>query len=219
MFEDRRHAGRLLTERLADMAVDEPLVIGLPRGGLPVAAEVADTLQTPLDVVVVRRLSHPTQTDLGLGAIAKGGFRIVNDDLAARLGVSVPVLDRVTLEEVRELQREARRYRHGRPPLSVAGRTVIMVDDGIATGLTARTGVGALQARGADRIILAVPVAAPETAPELNQLVDEFICLDQPQWFFSIGEFYDHFPPVTDDDVTELLDHAATRWLAQPRGR
>jgi putative phosphoribosyl transferase len=209
VFHDRRHAGRMLAEHLAVTAAEDPIVIGLPRGGVPVAAEVARALEAPLDVVVVRKLGHPSQPELGLGAIAEGGYRIVNQKLTTRLGVSAPVLDRVTLQEVCELQRRVRCYRRGRPPIPVESRTVIVVDDGLATGFTARAGIGALRARGAQRVILAVPVAPPEVAPELQRLVDEFVCLEEPLWFFSVGEFYDKFDPVSDEEVAGLLDEAA----------
>lgn len=211
VFHDRRHAGRMLAERLAARVAEDPIVIGLPRGGVPVAAEVARTLEAPLDVLVVRKLGHPRQPELGLGAIAEGGFRVLNEKLAARVGVSAPALDRVTHQEVRELNRRVRTYRRGRTPTSVAGRTVIVVDDGLATGFTAQAAIGALRARGARRVVLAVPVAPPEAAAEMERLVDELVCLEQPIPFFAVGEFYDHFEPVSEEEVTSLLDEAASR--------
>jgi predicted phosphoribosyltransferase len=211
VFHDRRHAGRILAEHLAATAADDPIVIGLPRGGVPVAAEVARALEAPLDVLVVRKLGHPRQPELGLGAIAEGGFRVLNEKLAARLGVSGPALDRVTLQEVRELNRRVQSYRRGRSPAPVGGHTVIVVDDGLATGFTARAAIGALRARGAQRVVLAVPVAPPEAAAEMERLVDKLVCLEQPTSLFAVGEFYDHFEPVSDEEGASLLDDAANR--------
>jgi predicted phosphoribosyltransferase len=199
----------MLAERLAATAAEGPVVIGLARGGVPVAAEVAQALGAPLDVLVVRKLGHPRQPELGLGAVAEGGFRVINERLAARLGVSGPALDRVTLQQVRDLNRRVQSYRRGRPPVPIGGRTVIVVDDGLATGFTARAAIGALRARGAQRVVLAVPVAPPEAAAEMRRLVDEFVCLEQPTPFFAVGECYDHFEPVSDEEVASVLMEAA----------
>lgn len=210
MFKDRRHAGRLLGDVLIEMAQDEPVIMALPRGGVPVGAEVARTLQAPLDVLVVNRLMHPTQPDLGLGAIAEGGFQVLDEALTLRLGLSTPVLDRITLDQARDMERRVRRYRRGQAPLTIRDRVVIVIDDGVATGSTALAGIGALRVRGAARIVFAVPVSPPDVAPALRAAADDFVCLEEPQWFFSVSEFYERFPTVSEDEVAAILDAHST---------
>jgi predicted phosphoribosyltransferase len=205
MFDDRRDAGRQLAERLLDVAGDAPVVIGLARGGVAVAAEVADRLGAPLDVMIVRKLGVPWQPELGVGAIAEGGVRILNDALIEEIGLDAGAIDAVAAREGRELERRLHRYRGDRPPAAVGGRTVILVDDGLATGDTARAAILALRARGAARVVLAVPVAPPETVGALAEVADRVVAIQQPTFFMAIGEFYRDFSQTTDADVAEIL--------------
>ena len=211
MFADRRDAGRQLAERLASLASTNPIVIALPRGGVPVAAEVAEALRAPLDVIVVRKLGVPWQPELGLGAIAEGGVRVLNHELVTETGITAAQLESVTARERMELDRRVVRYRGDRPAVDVADRAVILVDDGLATGYTARAAVESLRHRRPRRIVLAVPVAPEESVRELSHVADEVVAVDQPPWFFAIGQFYDDFSPTSDDEVTELLDAASAR--------
>ena len=211
MFADRRDAGRQLAERLASLASTNPIVIALPRGGVPVAAEVAEALHAPLDVIVVRKLGVPWQPELGLGAIAEGGVRILNHDLVTEVGITSAQLEAVTTRERAELERRVARYRGDRPAADVADRVVILVDDGLATGYTARAAVESIRRRRPRRIVLAVPVAPEDSVRELARVADEVVAVDEPPWFFAIGQFYDDFGPTPDDEVTELLDAASAR--------
>jgi putative phosphoribosyl transferase len=214
MFADRRDAGRKLAARLASYAAQQPVVIGLPRGGLPVAAEVAKRLGAPLDVIVVRKLGAMWQPELGIGAIAEGGIRILNDAILAEVGMSHEDVEEVTTREREELERRVSRYRGNRQPMSVAGRPVILVDDGLATGYTARAAIEALRRRGAGRVILAVPVAPLDSVRELQSVADEVIAIETPTWFLAIGEWYEDFTQTSDEDVASIL--AAAR---APAGR
>lgn len=213
-FVDRPDAGRQLATALTKLAFTNPVVIALPRGGVPVAAEVAGRLRAPLDVTVIRKLGYPGQPELGMGAIAENGVRLLNTALIARLDITPPQIDAVVAAEQTELERRVQRYRAGRPPTPVAGRTVIVVDDGIATGFTARAAILALRQQGALRIVLAVPVGPPRTIEALRDVADEVVCLQTPEWFMAIGQFYADFPQTTDDEVTALLaehvEHAHT---------
>lgn len=204
-FRDRRDAGRRLTERLTPLAGDHPLVIALPRGGVPVAAEIAVALAAPLDVLIVRKLGHPQQPELGLGAIAEGGCTVLNQRLITSAGVTTAALDEVAEAEQRELRRRVRRYRGDRPRVPVAGRTIVLVDDGLATGFTARAAIEVLRQEGAHSVVVAVPVAPAETVTELRRLADAVVCLETPEGFRAIGEWYDDFEPVPDDEVARLL--------------
>jgi putative phosphoribosyl transferase len=205
MFRDRRHAGVLLGERLLPLRLARPVVLGLPRGGVVVAAEVARTLGAPLDVLVVRKLGAPGNPELGIGAIAEGGIAVHNGGLIARLGVGRAELEAVTAREAAELERRTRAYRRGRPPLSLEGCTAVVVDDGLATGYTARAAVAAARARGAAAVVLAVPVAAPETAAEFADLVDRVVCVDLPDLLFAVGASYADFSQTSDEEVERLL--------------
>lgn len=208
-FVDRRDAGRQLANALANRAFTDPVVIALPRGGVPVAAEVARRLRAPLDVTVIRKLGCPGQPELGMGAIGENGVRLLNTALIARLGITSSQIDAVVAAEQAELERRMQRYRAGRPATPVAGRTVIVVDDGIATGFTARAAILALRQQGALRIVLAVPVAPPATIAALRDVADEVVCLQTPEWFMAIGQFYADFRQTTDDEVTAVLaEHA-----------
>jgi predicted phosphoribosyltransferase len=206
LFRDRADAGRQLLSRLGayrDRA--DVLVLGLPRGGIPVAYEVARGLGAPLDVFVVRKLGVPGQEELAMGAIATGGVRVVNRDVVDALRIPPDVLDRATAQEVRELERREQSYRGERPVPAVAGKTVILVDDGLATGSTMRAAVAALRQQGPARVVVAVPVAAPSTCEELRREVEEVVCFATPEPFMAVGRFYDDFSQTTDDEVRELL--------------
>jgi putative phosphoribosyl transferase len=172
---------------------------------VPVAFEVAGALGAPLDVVVVRKLGHPRQPELGLGAIAEEGVRLINGELVARLGVTEDVIDAVAAEQTTELERRLRVYRGGRPPLPAAGRTAIVVDDGLATGFTARAAIEVMRRRSADRVVLAVPVGPPDTVNELREVADDVVCVETTQRFFGLSEWYEDFEQVSDEEVARLL--------------
>lgn len=208
VFRDRAAAGRALGARLADLAVagDRPLVLGLPRGGVTVAAGVASTLGGELDVVVARKISHPSAPELALGALAEGGGeplwdRAILDQVGRTPG---DLLDEVAAGRV-ELARRVAAYRGARPPIDVRGRAVVVVDDGVATGATARAALRTLRARGAARLVLAVPVAPPQTLAALAQDADEVVTLLAPSDFVAVGRWYDDFAQLTDDDVRAAL--------------
>jgi putative phosphoribosyl transferase len=205
LFEDRRDAGRKLAVALERLRGEEPLVIALPRGGVPVGYEVATALRAPLDIVLVRKLGAPFQPEYGIGAIAEGGVRFIRTEDAELIGVGEDQLEAMVSRESEELERGARLYRGEREPLPVEGRVVILVDDGIATGGTAVAAGRALRARGASRVILAVPVAPPGSEVRLGGEFDEVVCLEQPHGFFGIGQFYVSFEQLTDQDVIDLL--------------
>jgi putative phosphoribosyl transferase len=210
-FRDRRDAGHRLAELLVAWRRERPVVVGLSRGGVPVAAEVASGLQAPLDVVVVRKLGHPRQPELGVGAIGEGGVAVVNWEFAERLGVTSGDLHQVVAREQGELDRLVVRYRGTRPRIPVEDRLVILVDDGLATGFTARAAVEALRRSGARRVVLAVPVAPADTVDELRAVADDVVCLAAPPWFGSVGEWYDDFRQVSDEDVAHFLGRRRAR--------
>lgn len=195
-----------MAEALATYANrSDVIVVGLPRGGVPVAAEVASALRAPLDILVVRKLGAPMQPELALGAIASGGFRVVDDAVLPVLGVRAMELAAVEASERIELARREARYRAGHPALSLGGRTVILVDDGLATGATMRVAIHAVRAAKAARVIVAVPVAPPETIERLRAEADEVVCLQAPAHFLGVGSWYERFPQLTDEDVLALL--------------
>ena len=209
-FANREDAGRRLANHLASRPFDRPLVIALPRGGVPVAAEVATRLRAPLDVLVVRKLGHPQQPELGLGAITEGNLQILNQRLITELGVTPEQLDGVTAVEMATLKRRVWSYRGDRPPIPMRERTVILVDDGLATGFTARAAIEAVRQQGARLVVLAVPVAPAATIQELRGLADQVICLRTPSSFGAIGRWYIDFSPVHDTEVARVLaEHAA----------
>jgi putative phosphoribosyl transferase len=205
MFRDRRHAGRLLGERVRALGLSRPIVLGLPRGGVVVAAEVAQALGAPLDVLVVRKLGAPGNPELGIGAIAEGGVSVLNESLIARLGVRPRDLEAVTQREARELERRTAAYRRGRAPLELGGGTAVVVDDGLATGYTARAAVAAARRRGASSVVLAVPVAAPETVREFAPLVEAVVCVEMPEFLYAVGASYADFSQTGDEEVERLL--------------
>jgi putative phosphoribosyl transferase len=206
VFADRADAGRRLAERLEAYAGrDDVIVLGLPRGGVPVAAQVARALPAPLDVCVVRKLGVPGDRELALGAIAGGGVLVLNDRVVAELHLSDQAIAAVAEAELAELRRREHAYRGGRPPADVAGRTVIVVDDGLATGATMRAAVRAVRMRAPARVVVAVPVAAAETCAALGPEVDEVVCALRPSDFRSVGGWYDDFSPTTDDEVRRCV--------------
>jgi putative phosphoribosyl transferase len=209
VFRDRVDAGTKLAKRLGDYANRSRLIVlGIPRGGVPVAFEVASALNAPLDVFLSRKLGVPGQEELAFGAIATGGVRILDHELIEAVGISEDAIQRITDTVQKELERRARVYRGDRPPLNVEGQTVILVDDGIATGASMRAAVRALRQMKPARIVVAVPVAPPSAKDLLREEADEFICLESPDLFFAIGQFYEDFSQLTDEDVTRLLDRA-----------
>lgn len=185
-----------------------PLVLALPRGGVPVAFEVAHALEAPLDVLVVRKLGMPGHEELALGAVSSGGAEFINEELVRSLGVSRAALDGVRKRELQELQRRERTYRGERPPLDVRGRRTIVVDDGVATGATMRVAVSALRRAGAGQVTVAVPLASQEVVQELMRLTDELLCLETPSPFRSVGQWYGRFDQVSDEEVRQLLQRA-----------
>ncbi|HMA45760.1 MAG TPA: phosphoribosyltransferase family protein [Frankiaceae bacterium] len=217
-FIDRTDAGRRLAERLAHLRGEDVVVLGLPRGGVPVAAEVARALGTPLDVIVVRKLGVPFQRELGMGAIGEGGVRLLNDEVVRLAGVGEQDIARVEERERVELERRAQRFRAGRPLVPLAGRTVVVVDDGIATGSTARAACRVARARGAARVVLAVPVAPPSSVEDLRRDADEVVCLETPERFFAIGEWYADFSQTPDEEVVAALERGAGPAAGAPAG-
>jgi len=209
VFRDRYHAGQVLAGRLEHYRNRTDLVIlGLPRGGVPVALEVARALDAPLDVFVVRKLGVPGHEELAMGAIASGGVQVLNDDVVRMSGVGQGDIDRIAEQERGELERREHAYRDGRPPVDVKDRTVILVDDGLATGASMRAAVEALRMRHPAAIVVAVPTASPETCEEFRVLVDDVICAVTPQLFFSVGGSYSDFSQTTDDEVRKCLREA-----------
>ncbi len=204
-FLDRMDAGRRLGERLLNDDIADPVVIGLPRGGVVVAAEVARVLGAPLEVVVVRKLGAPGRPELGIGAISEGGIRVLNDDLIDLLHVTGPELAGIEARETEELNRRVLVYRGDRDPVGVAGRTAVVVDDGLATGSTARAALRALRARKPARLVLAVPVSARDTAAALRQDADDVIALELPPGFGAVGQWYQDFRQTEDEEVIRLL--------------
>jgi predicted phosphoribosyltransferase len=209
LFQDRAHAGAELGRRMtAYRGRNDVLVLGLPRGGVPVAYEVARELDVPLDIFLVRKLGVPGHEEFAMGAIASGGVRVLNSSVVDALAIPTDVIDRVAAREQRELDRREALYRQGQPPADVRGRTVVLIDDGLATGSTIRAAVAALRPRGVRRIVVAVPVAAPETCDEFRAEVDEIICAETPARFSAVGQFYENFSQTTDEEVQELLARA-----------
>jgi putative phosphoribosyl transferase len=209
-FSNRTEAGQLLAEKLANYADRTGvIVLGLPRGGVPVAYEVAERLGVPLDVFIVRKLGVPGFEELAVGAIASGGVRVLNEDVMRALPNADETIESVTAKETVELERREQSYRDGRPAPELRDRIVILVDDGLATGATMRAAVKALRQRGAAKIVVAVPVGPPDTCRELEEQADETICLCTPEFFQAVGQYYEDFSQTSDEDVRELLSRAA----------
>ena len=211
IFRDRTEAGRELGARLARYRGRNPIVLGLPRGGIPVAREVARALDAPLDVFLVRKLGAPGHPELAMGAIASGGVRVLNQDVISMLDVSEDQIAAVAAQEARELERRDREYRGERPAPALEGRVVILVDDGLATGATMRAAAAAVRSSGPERVIVAVPVAARETCEDFRRdpSVDEIECTMTPEPFQAVGLWYDDFRQVTDGEVRALLKESA----------
>ena len=209
IFKDRTAAGQLLAIKLGAYANrPDVLILALPRGGVPVAFEVAKALNAPLDILVVRKLGVPEQEELAMGAIASGGVRIVNEYIISLMKISDEAIARVALQEERELERRERLYRANRPLRDLQGRTVILVDDGLATGATMWAAVAAVRKQQPAQIVIAVPVAALESCQKLETQVDKIICVSTPSPFNSVGLWYEDFPQTTDEEVRDLLAKA-----------
>ena len=211
-FQDRRDAGRRLAARLQHYAGrSDVVVLGLARGGVPVAFEVSQALRAPLDIAVVRKLGVPGQEELAMGAIASGGARVLNDELMSQWNIPDEDLREVEERERRELERRERLYRGDRQPIALHDRTVLLVDDGLATGSTMRAAIGAVRHDHPKTIVVAVPVAASDTCRRIQDEVDKIFCVRMPSDFSAVGQWYEDFSPTTDDEVRELLKHDTTR--------
>jgi putative phosphoribosyl transferase len=210
-FYDRYDAGRKLADRLMRYEPERPVVLGLARGGVVVAAEIARAFQTPLDVMVARKLAAPQQPEFGFGAIAPGGVRVVDDYWAGRLGLSEVDVDAIAARELAEIDRRLQEYRGGRPELDVEGRVVILADDGLATGVTAKAAVRSLRSHNPKRVVLAVPVCSDTGYDALSQEADEVVCIVCPPDFRAVGMWYVDFSQTTDEEVVNLLEQNRQR--------
>ncbi|MGH3443565.1 MAG: phosphoribosyltransferase [Nitriliruptorales bacterium] len=210
-FRDRADAGKRLSEALDRFEGHDAVVLGLPRGGVPVAFEVAERLGLPLDVVVVRKIGAPSNPEFGVGAVGEEGVVLLNRPTLGRLGLQEEDLRSSVEDEQAELERRLERYRRGRPAAEVKGRTALLVDDGVATGGSAKAAIEVLRERGAGKVVLAVPVGPPETIAELEQFADEVVCLEQPASFMAVGTWYRDFGQTRDEEVVALLERAHGR--------
>lgn len=217
-FNDRGEAGRLLAKRLAGRKLDDPVVLALPRGGVPVAVEIANVLEAPLDLVLVRKVGVPGQRELAAAAVVDGGSPevVVNDDVVDMAGVTQAYIGKEVERELAEIERRRRVYLEGRPRVALEGRTLILVDDGIATGASVRAAIAALRRKSPKRLLLAVPVAPRETIGQLRNTVDEIVCLEMPEPFHAIGLHYRDFHQLEDEEVMRLL---RTHHAGRPSGR
>ena len=214
-FTDRRHAGRVLASRLTKYAGrNDVIVLALPRGGVPVASEVASALSAPMDVFLVRKLGTPGHRELAMGAIASGGVRVVNEDVVQWYGISEAAIDRIAREEQEELERRERAYRDDRPAPDLTNKIVVLIDDGLATGSTMRAAAQAVQAHRPARVVIAVPVGAPQTCAELAVCADEVICARMPEPFSAVGQWYLNFEQTDDAEVRELLQKSTATYQA-----
>ena len=214
-FEDRRDAGRQLAGKLSGFVDERPVVFALPRGGVPVGYEISRSLGAPLDVFVSRKLGAPDQPEFGIGAVAAGGVRVLNQDVVRRLGIPDDYIEQITAQETAEVGRRLRYFRGQRPEPEVGGRTSILVDDGLATGVTARAAVESLRRRGPKRLVLAAPVCAAQTAELFESRVDDLVCLECPSDLGAIGFWYRNFEQTSDEEVVELLERARSERGAQ----
>jgi predicted phosphoribosyltransferase len=205
-FADRQEAGLRLAERLLPLAAQDPVIVALPRGGVPVAREVALALDAPLDILAVRKLGAPHNPEYGIGAVAEDGTRVIDPEAIAVLGVNGGVLEAIVERETAELRRRVALYRGERAPIELTDRTAIVVDDGIATGVTDAAALRAVRRRNPDRLILAVPVCAPDSAQRLREEADEVVCLQTPSLFYGVGQWYRDFSQVTDEEVVAVLE-------------
>ena len=218
-FHDRIEAGQLLALELARYAHrPDVLVLGLPRGGVVVASEVARQLGAPLDIFLVRKLGTPHNEELALGAIASGGVRVLNGELVERLGISDEMIDAIAGREQLELERRERAYRGHRPPVDVEGKIVLLIDDGIATGATMHAVVDALRQQGPAKIVVAEPTAAASSLEEFRAEADEVVAVIAPTDFYGVGQWYENFTQTTDEEVCELLDRAQRTEVGRPTG-
>ena len=208
LFDDRVDAGRHLAERLESLRGKDIVVLGLPRGGVPVAFEVAKALRAPLDVLVVRKLGVPFQPELAFGAIGEGGVRVINDSVAREADLSEDEMEAVEAKQRAELARRSERFRRGRDRIPVAGRIAVIVDDGVATGATAKAGCQVARAQGASGVVLAVPISGRDVVARFSGYADEVVCLHMPEFFFAVGQGYRNFTQTSDDEVIALLDRA-----------
>lgn len=212
LFKDRFEAGRLLAGHLGEFAErNNVVVLALPRGGVPVGYEVANRICAPLDVFVVRKLGVPEQEELAMGALASGGITVLNQNVVRGLGIAQVTIDQVVSKEAAELERREREYREGRPAIEVQGRTVILVDDGLATGSSMRVAANALRKKSPAALVVAVPVAPGSTCSEFESEVDKVICAVTPEPFWAVGQWYRDFSQTSDEEVRELLHRAADR--------
>jgi putative phosphoribosyl transferase len=210
IFQDRSDAGRQLAKKLLHHANDPSLlVLALPRGGVPVAFEIVQELNAPLDIFLVRKLGVPGYEELAMGAIASGGVRVLNEELIERLNIPESAVEAITREETQELERAEQSFRGNREPAAIEGRTVILVDDGLATGASMRAAVRALRQKNPACIAVAVPIGSPDTCDQFRSEVEELICAETPEPFFAVGTWYANFLPTTNEEVKRLIDHAA----------
>jgi len=211
-FRDRSEAGQLLAAQLRQYEKrSDVIVLALPRGGVPVGFEIATRLELPLDVFVVRKLGVPGQRELAMGAIASGGVRVLNEDVLRAMPYAATAVAEITARETREVERRERDYRNGRPAPELERRTVILVDDGLATGATMLAAIAALRQKDPAKIVVAVPVCPPETLQEIERVADEVVVLFAPDWFRGVGQFYADFAQLSDETVCDLLARAAER--------
>jgi len=207
-FRDRSDAGRLLADRVAAVTLADPIVLALPRGGVPVAVEVARALGAPLEAFVARKVGAPRQPEYGIGAIAEGGGSVMDAAAVHAVGLTREDFERLAAREQVELERRVGRYRGDRPLPDLAGRTVVLVDDGLATGVTAEAALRGLRGLGAEALVLAAPVCAPETVDRLRHMADEVVCAQAPPAFVAVGQWYERFDQTTDEEVDRLLSTA-----------
>lgn len=210
LFTDRDEAGRLLGQRLLALSLDEPVVLALPRGGVPVGAAVAEALQAPLDLLMVRKIGAPGQPELAVASVVDGAAArlVVDEKMLHRCGADLAYVQSRAAQELKEIERRRRLYLHGRRPVPLAGKCVVLVDDGMATGTTVRAALESLRSARPSRLVLAVPVAPPDTVASLSGELDDLVCLSQPAYFDAVGSHYQDFHQVEDDEVIALLDAA-----------